>query len=156
MRLWVGFINSVRSGSRGENGNTGSNFPMNPAKTSCPGSLQVRRFHQPDGRFIADAIYEIDHAIRALQIVEPWNGRKTEIPAATDYLDLLVPIFRHGDLVYRTPTIEASRQRTRDQLSCAPPEILRLNDPPHTRSGSNDHCMSYDRRLIARAKEQLK
>jgi nicotinate phosphoribosyltransferase len=30
------------------------------AKTSCPGLLQVRRFHQPDGRFIADAICEID------------------------------------------------------------------------------------------------
>src|SRR6266536_1086932 len=27
------------------------------AKTSCPGLLQVRRFQQPDGRFIADAIY---------------------------------------------------------------------------------------------------
>src|SRR6266516_6709603 len=33
-----------------------------PAKTSCPGLLQVRRFHQPNGRFIADAIYESDHA----------------------------------------------------------------------------------------------
>jgi len=33
------------------------------AKTSCPGLLQVRRFQQPDGRFIADAIYETDHAI---------------------------------------------------------------------------------------------
>src|SRR5213076_286175 len=32
-------------------------------KTSCPGSLQVRRFHRPNGKFIADAIYEIDHAI---------------------------------------------------------------------------------------------
>src|SRR6266436_8638811 len=27
-----------------------------PAKTSCPGLLQVRRFHEPDGRFITDAI----------------------------------------------------------------------------------------------------
>src|SRR5437016_12459336 len=35
-----------------------------PAKTSCPGLLQVRRFHDPDGRFIADAIYEIDYALR--------------------------------------------------------------------------------------------
>src|SRR6516225_4538646 len=31
------------------------------AKTSCPGTLQVRRFHQQNGRFIADAIYETDH-----------------------------------------------------------------------------------------------
>src|SRR5207302_7449314 len=32
------------------------------AKMSVPGRLQVRRFHQPDGRFVGDAIYEIDHA----------------------------------------------------------------------------------------------
>ena len=29
------------------------------AKESVPGSLQVRRFHHPDGRFMADAIYEM-------------------------------------------------------------------------------------------------
>ena len=34
------------------------------AKTSCPGLVQMRRFHQPDGRFVADAIYEIDHRVR--------------------------------------------------------------------------------------------
>src|SRR5438874_2556807 len=33
------------------------------AKTSCPGLLQVRRFCHPNGRFVADAICEIDHAI---------------------------------------------------------------------------------------------
>src|SRR5881409_3683414 len=33
------------------------------AKTSVPSSLQVRRFLRPDGRFIADTIYEIDHGV---------------------------------------------------------------------------------------------
>src|SRR5438034_10037094 len=33
-----------------------------PAKTSCPGLLQVRRFTQLDGRFNADAIYVVVHA----------------------------------------------------------------------------------------------
>src|SRR5215469_16569233 len=33
------------------------------AKASVPGSFQIRRFHHPDGGFIADAIYETDHGV---------------------------------------------------------------------------------------------
>src|SRR6266478_696925 len=51
------------------------------AKTSCPGLLQVRRFQQPDGRFIADAIYETDHAIsEPCVVVDLETEKKTEIP----------------------------------------------------------------------------
>jgi nicotinate phosphoribosyltransferase len=126
-----------------------------PEKTSYPGSLQIRRFHQPDGRFIADAIYELDHAIDELCIiVDPMDGRKTEIPAATDYLDLLVPIFRHGDLVYRMPAIETSREHTRQQLSCAPPEILRLNDPAPYKVGLERSLHELRSQLIGHAKEE--
>src|SRR5438876_9452513 len=65
------------------------------AKTSCPGSLQVRRFHQPDGRFIADAIYETIHAIgEPCVVVDLETEEKTEISAETDDLDFLVPGFR--------------------------------------------------------------
>jgi len=56
------------------------------------------------GRFIADAIYEIDHAISEPSvIVDVGTERRTDIPARTDYVDLLVPIFRQGELVYRVP-----------------------------------------------------
>ena len=74
-----------------------------PAKTSFPGLLQVRRFHQPDGRFIADAIYEIDQAVsEPCVIVDLQAKAATEIPVGTDYSDLLVPVFRKGDLVYHS------------------------------------------------------
>src|SRR5215467_10473971 len=33
------------------------------AKASVPGSFQIRRFHRPDGGFIADTIYETDHGV---------------------------------------------------------------------------------------------
>src|SRR6266436_4781094 len=56
-----------------------------PAKTSHPGLLQVRRFCQPDGRFIADAIYEIDHGINEhCLVVDVETEEKREIPAKTD------------------------------------------------------------------------
>ena len=127
-----------------------------PEKTSYPGSLQVRRFHQPDGRVIADAIYEIDHAVGEPCGIVDLDDKKTEISLGAKYSDLLVPIFRKGELVYRTPAIEASRERTRDQLSRAPPEILQLNDPQPYKFGLERSLHELRSRLIARAKEQLK
>src|SRR6266700_5050486 len=51
-----------------------------PAKTSYPGLLQVRRFCQPNGRFIADAIYEIDHGINDhCVVVDLETEEETEI-----------------------------------------------------------------------------
>src|SRR5262249_55599224 len=85
-----------------------------PFRTSCPGRLQVRRFHQPDGKFIADAIYEIDHGIGGpCVIVNQATNVRREIPAATDFSDLLVPIFCNGQLVYRIPEIRAVREHRR-------------------------------------------
>ncbi len=122
-------------------------------KTSCPGSLQVRRFHRPNGKFIADAIYEIDHAIGEPCVIVDLNDKKTEIPLGTEYFDLLVPVFCHGQLVYRTPAIEGSRERTREQLRCAPPEILRLEDPANYTTGLEESLYELRSKLIARAKE---
>ena len=128
-----------------------------PAKTSCPGLLQVRRFCESGGRFIADAIYEIYHGINEhCPVADFETGEETEIPAKAAYSDLLVPIFREGRLVYEAPNIEASRERVRQQLSCAPPEILRLKDPTRYKIGLERSLHQLRSTLIARAKEQLK
>jgi nicotinate phosphoribosyltransferase len=125
------------------------------AKTSCPGLLQVRRFHQPDGRFVADAIYEVDHAMsEPCTIVELESEKKRQIPAKTDYSDLLVPIFRKGELVYQAPELEVSREHTRTQLSCAPPEILRLVDATPYKIGLEQSLHELRSTLIARSTER--
>jgi nicotinate phosphoribosyltransferase len=125
-------------------------------KASVPGSLQVRRFHQPDGRFMADAIYETDHTVsEPCEIVDVETEDKTQIPRDTHYSDLLVPIFRAG-LVYEQPSIDASREHLRKQLSCAPPGILQLNDPVPYHIGLERSLHELRSRLIAQAKEQLK
>ena len=148
------------------------------AKASVPGSLQVRRFHQPDGRFMADAIYEIDHGVSepceivdveteerqtigdasAIASVGEAVGSRDEnvVPDIRHTLsDLLVPIFRAGQLVYEAPSIETSREHLRKQLSCAPPEILQLNDPVPYKIGLEQSLHELRSRLISRAKEQV-
>jgi nicotinate phosphoribosyltransferase len=123
-----------------------------PAKVSVPGSLQVRRFHQPDGRFMADAIYENDHGVsQPCQIVDVETEDKTQIPRNTRYSDLLVPIFRAGQVVYEAPSIEASRENVRKQLSYAPPEILQLNDPVPYKIGLDRSLHELRSKLIAQA-----
>ena len=126
-----------------------------PAKTSYPGLLQVRRFHQPDGRFMADAIYETDHGVsEPCEIVDPETKDKTQIPANTRYSDLLVPIFRAGQVVYEEPSIADSRDHLRKQLSCASPEILQLNDPQPYKIGLERSLHDLRMTLISRAKGQ--
>jgi nicotinate phosphoribosyltransferase len=127
------------------------------AKTSVPGSLQVRRFHHPDGRFMADGIYEIDHGVsEPCEIVDVETKDRTKIPPNTRYSDLLVPILRAGQVVYENPSIEASRKHLRKQLSCAPPEILQLSDPVPYKIGLEQSLHELRSTLIARAKDQLK
>ena len=126
-----------------------------PAKTSYGGLLQVRRFHQADGRFIADAIYEIDHAAsKPCLIVDLQTEKEIQIPAHTRYSDLLVPVFRRGELVYRVPTIEASREHTRRQLSSAPSTILKLNKPRRYKVGLEKSFHRLRSALIVHAKEE--
>ena len=152
-----------------------------PEKTSYPGSLQVRRFHQPDGRFIADAIYEIDRGIsEPREIVDPETNDRLTIGDASaiasvgeavgfpgddnvvpysgpaHFTDLLVPIFRGGQLVYEAPSIEASRKHLRKQLSCAPPEILQLTNPVRYKVGLEQSLHELRSKLIARVRQQLK
>jgi nicotinate phosphoribosyltransferase len=127
-----------------------------PAKTSYPGVLQVRRFCQPDGRFIADTIYEIDHGVsEPCEIVDLETGVKTQIPATTDYSDLLVAVFRKGQLVYQAPQIDEARERARKQLSCAPPEIVRLEHPTNYKIGLEQSLHELRLKLMTRAKEHL-
>jgi nicotinate phosphoribosyltransferase len=121
-------------------------------KASFPGSLQVRRFHQPDGRFIADAIYETDHDVsEPCEIVDVETEDKTTIPRNTRYSDLLVPIFRAGQVVYEAPSIETSREHLRKQLTCAPPDILQLNDPVPYKIGLEKSLNELRWKLIAQA-----
>jgi len=116
----------------------------------------VRRFHQPDGRFVADAIYEIDHApVEPCTIVDLETEKTTEIPAKTDYSDLLVAIFRKGELVYQVPDLTASRRRTRHELSRLAPEVMRLDEPQAYPVGLEESLYELRSMLIARAKEQL-
>jgi nicotinate phosphoribosyltransferase len=101
-----------------------------PAKISTPGMLQVRRFENL-GEFAGDMILdELRPAGDARTIVDPGDPTKRKaFSSATKSEDLLLPIFRGGQLVYETPPLSVSRARTLDQLRRLHPGVKRLVNP---------------------------
>lgn len=127
------------------------------AKTSCPGLLQVRRFHQPDGKFVADAIYEIDHRMNTpCVIVDLQTEKEMVISPMMEYGDLLAPIFRRGELVYQVPGLGASRERRRQQLSRLPPEVASLYNPRAYPVGLERSLHELRSTLITQARKRRK
>ncbi len=73
-------------------------------KTTLAGIHQVRRYSTHE-KFMGDCVYDIE-----LGITDEF------LPGAEQYEDLLVPIFKNGELVYEQPSIVAMQARTRLQL----------------------------------------
>ncbi len=87
-------------------------------------------------------------------MVDLQTGDRRDIPAKTDSSDLLVPIFREGELVYRVPEIHTSREHAHKQLDCVSPEVLKLNSPSRYDVGLESSLFELRSKLIERAKQQ--
>jgi nicotinate phosphoribosyltransferase len=99
-------------------------------KVTTPGLQQVRRFRS-EHRFIGDAIYDLNSpAPDSFTIVDPLDPtRRKHFAPETPWEDLLVPIFRGGRLVYQSPPLEQTRERTRGQLEWLHPGLKRSINP---------------------------
>lgn len=100
-----------------------------PIKTSIPAAQQVRRFSDASGRFVADAIFDVETGLNELSLIDP--NEPTRVQRIDDGLaheDLLVPVMRGGRVVYDLPSLASSRQRTRDQLARLPEGVKKLRD----------------------------
>jgi nicotinate phosphoribosyltransferase len=86
-------------------------------KVSNPGSLQVRRY-EDRREYLADMIYdELDGVPAEHTIVDIADVTiRRKIPGSAKHHDLLVPIFRHGNLVYERPSIHQLRSLVQSEL----------------------------------------
>ncbi|HEX7653185.1 MAG TPA: nicotinate phosphoribosyltransferase, partial [Verrucomicrobiae bacterium] len=100
------------------------------AKVSNPGIQQVRRFFNAE-EFLGDAIYNLEAPLPAtFAVVDPLDAtRRKRFPPGTEYEDLLVPIFRQGQLVGPRPNLGAIRERARAQLGRFHAGVKRLMNP---------------------------
>ena len=122
-------------------------------KVSNPGLLQVRRFfneEKPNERFIADMIYDesADLSPKAV-IIDPLDfTRRKVISEGTEFVDLLKPIFKAGELVYDYPGFDATRAFVFDQLSGFHPSIKRLVNPHQYPAGLEANLHKVKTQLI--------
>jgi nicotinate phosphoribosyltransferase len=126
----------------------------NPAKISTPGILQVRRFHGPDEE-IADAIYNIEAGLPAgdTVVVDPAEiTHQKRIPEGTPYTDLLVPIFRGGELVYEVPKLADTRAHALSSLARFYPGVKRFDNPHAYPAGIEKSLFDFKLGLVLKAK----
>ncbi|HUA67261.1 MAG TPA: nicotinate phosphoribosyltransferase [Candidatus Saccharimonadales bacterium] len=99
-------------------------------KISNPGIHQVRRFRS-EKEFIADGIFDVERgAPTNFTVVDPLDStRRKHLPPETKFEDLLVPVFKHGQLVYQSPPLTEIRQRTQSQLGMFHSGVKRFVNP---------------------------
>ncbi len=122
-------------------------------KVSNPGLLQVRRYFNRENesqRFIADMIYDESNELGARPvIIDPLDfTRRKAIEPETDFVDLLKPVFRSGELVYDYPGFDATRAFVFDQLNGFHPGIKRLVNPHQYPAGLEANLHALKTQLI--------
>ena len=126
------------------------------AKVTNPGVLQVRRFRKGN-EFIGDAIYDETRPLpKRIIIVDPTEvTRRKHFPADTKHEDLLVPVLRHGKLVYDLPSLDSIRAHAQRQLAMLHPGIKRFDNPHEYPAGLELTLHEFKTELILRAKGEL-
>lgn len=98
-------------------------------KVSTPGLQQIRRF-TADELYVGDAIFDLENTPeQACTIVDPFDMTRRKKMQSDSFEDLLVPIFRRGELVYRMPDNQSIKKSVYDQLTKFHPSIRRLLNP---------------------------
>ena len=125
------------------------------AKISPPGIQQVRRFRS-EKEFVGDGIFDLERGAPAeFTIVHPFDPiPRKQIAAGTAFEDLLVPIFRRGEVVYQLPSLPDIRQRTQSQLAMFHFGIKRFVNPHQYPVGLEQSLHDLKMELISRTRGQ--
>ena len=122
-------------------------------KVSTPGILQVRRYEDAEGQFVADMIYdETRTAAAPATIVDPFDLTRRRVlrPELAGH-DLLVPMVRSGK-VLPLPTLEESRRHAQTQLGRFHAGVKRFVHPHQFPVGLELSLFEFKTRLILEAR----
>jgi nicotinate phosphoribosyltransferase len=106
----------------------------NPNKLTNPGDKKVYRIYDQDGMAYADiltlASQNIDTNRDITFFNELYPSHKTTFKA-NEYSvkELLVPIFKNGALVYKSPSLDEIKKHCEDEINTLYPGVKRLKNP---------------------------
>lgn len=119
-------------------------------KTSTPGMLQVRRFQNESGA-VADVMYnEFNARLDTVDLLDPTQRR----PLGGDLkaVNLLVPVVRNGDIVYRHESLSIIRERVEQQLALFHVGVRRHENPQAYPVGLEEQLHELKTEWIHRAR----
>ena len=107
----------------------------NPAKVTNPGNKTVFRFYDKEtGKIKADLIalagetYDPEKDIEIFDPVDTWK-RSTLKAGTYEVRELLVPVFRKGQCIYKSPSVIEMREKCKKELNTLWEESRRLMNP---------------------------
>lgn len=127
-----------------------------PVKMSNPGIPRVRRF-QKDGELLGDVIYHRDWPPQSGDAVHDLFQPETtrELPAECESEEVVVPIFRNGELVYQRPAIEAIREKVQAQFNLLPDAAKQLESPRQIPLGLEQRLYQLRAKLIEEIEQKI-
>ncbi|MFZ0565403.1 MAG: nicotinate phosphoribosyltransferase [Chlamydiales bacterium] len=127
------------------------------SKISDPGILQVRRFAGENGNYIADALYDINTDLsKGCRIVDPLDSTRSRLLSANmQARDLLVPVFRRGEPVYQSPSLETMKDFAKKELRCFDATIKRFYNPHSYPIGMEESLYQLKLKLIDQLRNKI-
>ena len=92
----------------------------------------VRLYSNETGKAIADVLTTYDEEIddtKPYEIFDPQNTWKRKVVTDFKAVKLQVPIFKHGECVYKSPSLEEIRKHCLSELDTIWDEVKRFENP---------------------------
>ncbi|MDO4572472.1 MAG: nicotinate phosphoribosyltransferase, partial [Clostridia bacterium] len=128
----------------------------NVGKITNPGFKKVYRFYNRDtGMAEADYIclsHESVDDTKPLEICDPDARWKSKVMENFRAEELLVPVFKNGELVYKTPTLNEIKRNCAYQVSTLWPEVKRFDNPHNYYVDLSPELMELKDRMLMEGK----
>lgn len=128
------------------------------AKTINPGIKKVTRFYDKDTGFAKGdlvSLKEENIASDTYTLVDSLDITKRTTLTNYQTKELLVPIFINGNLVYKKPTINETRDYCEKEYNTMYPEVTRILNPHNYYVDLSENLRKLKERLILEHKENL-
>ena len=127
-------------------------------KTINPGHKKVYRFYdKKEGYALGDLLALSDEVIPSdkYTLIHPLETWKQKELTNYQVRDLLVPIFKNGQLVYQTPNIEETKAYCNDEFNTLYEEIKRIDNPHEYYVDLSDKLRKLKEELINTHRKQI-
>jgi nicotinate phosphoribosyltransferase len=125
-------------------------------KISTPGIQQVRRYYNDLGLYGGDMIFDLEHPPTETisTMIDPMDfTRRKKQDNSQAYEDLLIPVFRQGELIYQLPYIEDIKLRVKEQFEKFHEGIKRFVNPHTYPVGLEKYLFDFKTELVMKLRK---